>query len=168
MDGLNSENRIEIRRHHNQLKVTSNGVLILGAWSLMKAFLTSFTDTAQTAIPRPQTAVEIIIVVIMYIIFLAIDLRLRLIVWRGARKEAYGRDTNNRYIVMTVILLLVSAVSLASMGYSLIKTHDSIPTQIASILIEIASFAILIELLYSSHKIRRIRSEISIQKEEAI
>ncbi|MBP3895475.1 MAG: hypothetical protein J6D07_03325 [Mogibacterium sp.] len=167
MEDLNSKNRIEIRRHHNQLKVTSNGVMILGVWSILKAFLTTFMGTNQLDIPGAGSRYGMLVSVIAYLIFLAFDLRLRLVIWRGARKEAYGRDTNNRYIVLTIILLMVSAASLTYMLYSLFVSHDQIPTHLASILIESASFVIMCELLYSGFRIRRIRSVLDVHREEA-
>jgi len=167
MDELNSKNRIDIRRYHNQLKVTSNGVLILGVWSVLKTFLTSITGTDQLGIPRANTTADLIFTVIGYGIVLLIDFRLRMIVWRGARKEAYGRDTNNKYIFVTVLLILVSGFSFVAICYYMIKTHEHISTHLASILIESASFVIMCELLYSALKIRKIRSNLSVRKEEA-
>ena len=167
MDELNSKNRIAIRRHHNQLKITSNGIMILGVWSIFKAFMLAISDnTTNTAASFKNTQGGIWALAIGFFIVLLIDFRLRLVIWRGARKEAYGRDTNNRYLVLTIFLIILSVLSIGTLFYALIKGTDDRRTTFASILVEVTSLAIMIELVSSGFKLRKIRSEIENENKE--
>lgn len=160
MDEINSPKRIEIRRHHNQLKVTSNGVLILGIWSVFRVFMFSLSGNSSESQLFDSPVANIIASIFVYGIVLAIDLRFRLVIWRGARREAYGRNTNNRYLVFTVILLILSLMSLCTFVYSLGNLKTDIYNSLASVLVEITSFVIMCELLHSGLKLRKIRSEL--------
>lgn len=149
MEELNSARRIEIRHLHNRLKDTSNGIVILGIWTTLKSFLLSDSDQGTAAIAA--TAV-------VFLIVLLIDFRFRLVIWRGARKEAYGRDTNNRYLVFSFILIFFSVVSILMFIYQLVTDRMDADTGFASFLIEITSLCILCELVHSGIKLRRIRA----------
>ena len=164
MDELNSPKRIEIRRHHNQLKVTSNGIMILGVWSILKTFLlmVSGVSVSSDGTPFDASLFNIIALSVMFLILLAIDLRLRLVIWRGARREAYGRNTNNRYLVLTIILIVISVISLCSLCYSLVTDSEDRVNRLASILVESTSLAIMCELVYSGFSLRKIRKEIEL------
>ena len=167
MNELNSEKRIEIRRHHNQLKITSNGIMILGLWSIFKTFMLAISDNPSgIADTFKNTKGGIWVLAVAFFIVLLIDFRFRLIIWRGARKEAYGRDTNNRYLVLTIFLIILSIASIGSLIYTFIKGADDRMTTFASILVEVTSLAIMIELVSSGFKLRKIRSEIANENKE--
>lgn len=167
MEDLNSKNRIEIRRHHNQLKITSNGVMILGAWSILKSFLMILSGNDPESAELLSSVFITIVTGIVFLILVAIDLKIRLVIWRGARDEAYGRRIKNRYIGMTIFLLFVSGLTLAALVISLFKGSEDKTTSLASLLVELTSFVIMCELLNSSFKIRKIRSELGKSEEGA-
>ena len=162
MDELNSEKRIAIRRHHNQLKVTSDGVVILGLWSIFKSFMMAISDT-DTGSSEAYSDMPggVIGLAVLFIVFLLIDFRFRLTIWRGARKEAYGRGANNRYLVFTVFLIILSITSVCLLTYNIITGRQDRYTSFASLMVETASLAIMIELVSSGLKLRKIRREIA-------
>lgn len=163
MTDINSENRISIRKYHNQLKVTSNGVIILGLWSIFKTFLMTVSGYEVEGLENfERTTINVVFLCIFYAILLAIDFRIRLVIWRGAREEAYGRKKNNRYLVLAFILILLSVFSIFSIIRAFItKQEDDLSLTFTSFLVEITSFVILCELVYSGFKMRRIRAEIA-------
>lgn len=159
VDELNSERRIEKRHLHNRLKDTSNGIMILGIWSTFKTFMLSGFNNDLSASGMSSEQYGTIGMIIVFLIVLLIDFRFRLVIWRGARKEAYGRDTNNRYFVFAFILIIFSGMSMAVFVYSLLTGSIDDSMGLASFLIEITSFGILCELVHSGLKLRKIRSE---------
>lgn len=163
MTDINSEKRIAIRKYHNQLKVTSNGVIILGLWSILKTFLMMVSDYDVEGLEDfERTTFNVVALCIIFAIVLAIDFRFRLVIWRGARVEAYGRKKNNRYLVLAFFLILVSAFSMVSIVVGFINGDEKdFSLTLTSLIVETTSFVILCELVYSGIKMRRIRAEIA-------
>ena len=161
MEDLNSKKRIAIRRYHNQLKVTSNGVLILGLWSIFKVFLTTMTGRGQSGLNGLSSTGEVIAFFVMFFILLGIDIRFRLSIWRGARKEAYGRNANNIYLVLTILLIILSGCSIVLLLYAFFRYENKPSETFVALLLEVTSFVIMCELVYAGFKIRKIRSESS-------
>ena len=163
MTDINSEKRISIRKYHNQLKVTSNGGIILGLWSIFKTFLMTVSGYEVEGLENfERTTINVVFLCIFYAILLAIDFRIRLVIWRGAREEAYGRKKNNRYLVLAIILIFLSVLSMVSIIWAFItKQEDDLSLTFTSFLVEITSFVILCELVYSGFKLRRIRADIA-------
>lgn len=171
MEARNDEVRIEIRKCVNLLRVTSDGVLIFGVWSLIKGVMLVLTDpqtgsidgTQSSGSPLLSTASALAGVVLFWLI----EMYFRLKVRRGARREADGDGKRkNFYLFVAMIMMTISVASMALTVFLLIKGYAGPGNTAASLMLEITSFVISFNLVRSAFRIRKLRT-IKSQMEES-
>ncbi|ETP73299.1 hypothetical protein UYO_0765 [Lachnospiraceae bacterium JC7] len=155
----------ELRRHQSILSVTGNGVMFLGMWSFLKINLYFLLgrDALLSDILPDESLDESTFLLILYIfsmIIASIELFFRIRVGRGAIAEARDKEKPKRYIgmAMTLIILYMLSVILTFFGLDIYK--DNFWDQIASMIVDITSLVMLIELVSSANILRRIKQQI--------
>lgn len=161
LEAQNKDINIEIRRFQNLLKVTSNGILVLGLWGILKGMLTSMSEEGSLFRVDGMGAVSGVIAgIVGYAVMIGIDLFFRYRVWRGARNEAEGRKKKGIYLIFAVIMLSIGILTWLGMVYLATKDMGGGARLIASLIVETTSIIITFELIYSAIKIRILRKKL--------
>lgn len=162
---MNSDKAL-LRRHEDNLNVCGMGVIILGAWDVLKVVMQAILeakDAYQFDLEVPEEEKAIALVVIIAIIAVLILLSglifwIHLYIGRNAMKNAKGQPYKKGYFVWAVIILVLSL--LGTLLYAdEIKEAEAIETTIASIIVDITSIYILVNLVISTRKVKELRAE---------
>lgn len=164
----NDPRDIEIRKNRNILHSIGTGIIIMGAWSMLKGMsmmlidpsrisegiqgLTSGEDLALSE----HTAM--IIMVVMTIAIANIDFLIRLYVGSSAIAVSKGNKRGTAYVVLSCLLIITSVVTLcfmcAALYNGIASTEDS-GASFSALIIETTSLVMLIEMLVVSHRLKK-------------
>lgn len=148
----------ELRRFQNNLLISGYAVIAFGIWSILKAVFYVFLepDYFEGMVGWAELD-EFGMGVVYFLIFflLVIDMLLRLFIAGRAIKEAKGKKTGTFHLYLTGILVLSSLVSLVTV-FSPDNYVYSISDTVVSVVVELTSVYIFVELIYSSIMIRTI------------
>lgn len=183
----NSESTIRLRKHQDTLVTVGKGIIVFSLWSVAKTIgtmllnredlteafkkLMGFADAKEAAV-IPDDLIYAVVMIIM-VIFLLIDLIIRLKVGRSAIREGRGIRKSGFYLFLTFLLIVSSFTTLLS--YVMKSTQTETDLQIAramgeelsfsAFVIELTSFVMMIEMLHSARYVRKHRACIESGKE---
>lgn len=156
----------ELRKCRRSLSICGISVIALGLWCVAKAVLNSILnqtvlDTMLNKIsfnklPLLKSESETITftVYLASALVLVFELGLRVYVGLTAISESHGTKRRPVYIVLTVIIDGLILISLLPSVISTIFSRGFLLTKIASLLLDITSFAVLTELAVNAIKLR--------------
>ena len=162
---MNSEKAL-LRRHEDNLNVCGMGVIILGAWDVLKVIMQAFMeakdifqfDLEVTDDEKAVTLLVVIAIVAILILLSALIFLFHIYIGRNAMKNAKGQPYKKGYFVWAVILLVLSVLGMLTYVDE-IKETENLETTIASIIVDLTTIYILVNLVISTQKIKQIRAE---------
>ena len=154
----------EIRRRQSILSVTGNGVMFLGMWSFLKINLYFILGRGAILedILTDESIDENTLLLIMYIISMilaSLELFFRIRVGRGAIAESRDEKKPKRYIGLAMTLIILYVFSVIFTIFNLDFTKDSLWDQFASMIVDITSLVMLIELVSSASVLRKLKQQ---------
>ena len=158
---MNYENA-ELRRHEEDLRVSGSGVLVMGAWQVVKLFMQVFLVSPESFRLEADSTEEKIIYYTIFIgmlligalVIMATHAYIGLNAMRAARRKPYKKG----YFAFTVFALVVNVLSLAS-SVNFFTNPESMDTTIASILVDLTVIYIYFTVVNASIRIRKLRAE---------
>ena len=155
---------IALRKYEDNLHTCGTGVIILGAWSVLKAILQivfSFNSIFADYLGKEgdnKAFPAIAITVVAVFLFCLVLFLLHFYIGRNASKAAKGLPYKKGYYVWAVILLVLSVISMVAYipEFSDLRNID---TTIASIIVDITLIYVLFGVVSSTRKIRALRTE---------
>ena len=160
-EARNDQLHIDERRYASTLKLTGSGTLVMGIWSLLKTFL-SVSGEMGDKIRSDEMPYFIAVfgVTIVFVVMFVIGISLRYIVWKGARRESAGGRKRNGYIVCALVLMAYGVYVVWGFISNLINGETD-GYAITKLIFDVTSFIILMELLISAFRLRKVRAEIA-------
>ena len=152
----------ELRKYQSSLMVSGMGVILFGAWNIVKATLTclyglDLSWSASQAVGNVGTA---IIAVVAAVAALLPDLAMRLYVGISARAEAMGVGRSRKYVAVAWVLLVAIIVALAFELFIIywMLVHPEIAdfNILVVMLVDLTSLSALIELLVSARRVKKL------------
>lgn len=158
----NEERSMEarIRQHQNILIYSGMGVILFGVWSMAKMALFQLMDEkgieglieiADQDMLEYRFVVELIVIVLMLM-----DLLLRVYVGMNAIRIGKQGKCSKRFLVITILYILVSAFTVVSLALNMNIQEDYFLDNVANFLIDLTSFVALTEIICSTWKLRRL------------
>ncbi len=158
---MNTE-KAELRRYEDDLNVSGTGVIILGAWSIIRVLIELFMNTKEYLNfdgEDPDSAMMGMVLVIAIIVVVSfVIMKIHLYIGLNAMRAAKGREHKEGYFVAAIIIAVLSVLSLATYAEDL-QDLDKIDTTLASILVDITTIYIFIVVIVSSIRIKKIKGE---------
>ncbi len=161
INGMNTE-KAELRRYEDDLNVSGTGVIVLGAWSIIRVLIELFMNTKEYLNfdgEDPDSAMMGMVLVIAIIVVVSfVIMKIHLYIGLNAMRAAKGREHKEGYFVAAIIIAVLSVLSLATYAEDL-QDLDKIDTTLASILVDITTIYIFIVVIVSSIRIKKIKGE---------
>lgn len=161
---MNSD-KSKLRRYEDNLNVSGIGVIILGAWSIVKIFmqilLSSNGEMTVEEFEDGGIAVAVVVILIIVAVILLISFlifKIHLYIGLNASKDAKGQPHKKGYYVGAIIILVLSVLSFTAY-FDDFKDLDNIETTLASFLVDLTTIYILGTLIYSSKMVKQLRTE---------
>ena len=170
----NSPEHIRLRRDRNTLRIVGAGTIAFGIWSLVKVFtvlfirrneiITAVYENAQengldvTEINRSLLFKMMLIMAMTMLIF---DIAARLFVGFSAISEGNGRNMRFPYVILTCIMMLINISNIITLltgtqeDAGILTEVFNNDSMLSSVLIELTSFIMLLEMTIASVRIRR-------------
>ena len=158
----------ELRRRRSILSITGMGVIALGLWSFIKLnlyFLAAQNATIEglglADLSADERRTSFLFLYVVGLVLAVLELILRIYIGRSAIRDAKGAKKKSLYLVFAAILASLSAIYLCLDITSFDFHSNHVADSMASILVEITSLYIFIELLFAAIKIRLLRKNTS-------
>ena len=156
----------ELRRNQVSLVSLGTGIILVGAWSVLKAILYFWTKpgSLQNIDADPMVALFTIIIVycIMGLVLFA-DLWLRVYLGRAAQAEGRGERQKNTYLYLASVFLFFNVVVLLLSLYVVFSGRAgeiSVVESAVAFLIDLTSCSMLANLLITVKRVRRLRASL--------
>lgn len=159
----NSEQQIQLRKNQNTLVVVGIGVIAFGIWSVIKSVMLTALNTEEMTSLAEQGTMVVVLFWVLLGIMLAIELRLRLYVGLAAINEGRGRKKRKAYIVWAFFMALFSALGV-TVGLAAIRSTEALGTTVVTVIVEITSCVLLVEMALSAIKVKRLSRELKEQE----
>ena len=158
---MNTE-KAELRKYEDDLNVSGMGVIIMGAWSIVRVLIGLFMNTKDFLNPDdedPQSImfgmiIAIAIVAIISVLVMSVHLYIGLNAIRAAR----GKEYKGGYYIAAIIICVLSVLSLGSYITAL-QDLEKLDTTLASLLVDITTTYFFIGVILSTVRIKRIKGE---------
>ena len=157
---MNSE-RSTLRKYQDDLNVSGTGVIIMGAWSIVRAVIEMFIGTNKMDLDADDPTdmlISLIVTFLVVSILFSIIMMLHLYIGVNAIRASKGMDHKKGYLKATVFFLILSVASLVLYRDDL-QDIKNIDTTIAAILVDLTTIYIFIIVIVSSLKIRKIKEK---------
>ena len=150
-------------RTGSTLRILGAGVIVFGIWAVLKPALIAVAAPALSGgynlSPENRTAAGVIGTVVLA----AVIILLRLYVGLSAWKEGSGTPQGRGYVILAVIILLSSFLLFAGLTIIGLHYYESVEVEaditldtFASLLVDITSNIILLELIWNAGKMKRL------------
>ena len=153
----------ELRKAEAALISNGFGVVIFGAWSGIKSVMGLFLDLNGDGVPAADitgTAGERAVVIVLVLIQLLIPLLLHCYVGFSAVSEGKGQPKRRFYLVVAWVMIFFN-LSLYFVFFGLdALLQESItlsPNYVVSLLVDLTALGILIGMVASEKKVRKLR-----------
>ncbi|MBR4224227.1 MAG: hypothetical protein IKR73_05405 [Oscillospiraceae bacterium] len=159
-----------LRKYSDTLMICGIGQIVYGVWSFILSIMMLLTTDIKSMIEEmgneDMSVAELYNFVFVFIcvfigLMLVLDMGSRLYIGLSARAESMGKPKGKAYIVLSCIVVLNYTVTLGLLYWDLHIEDADIITIIISIMIELTSMLIMIDLIRSAINIRKLRREIS-------
>ena len=159
-EARNDKGHVDERRYAGILKLTADGTLIMGIWSLIKGYMETLSDMGSDLIADGiPVLIAIFGSVFAFALFFVIGISFRYMIWRGACKEADSGRKRNGYIACAIILLAYGLYEVASFIYRAVwKGTDA--QDVLRLIFDATSLIIVCELIASAFRLRKVRDEL--------
>ncbi len=164
----NSKQQQRIRKAKDTLIIIGNGIMVFAVWTIMKtlgimlATKQQIIEYIKNAYGEEMGQVSDALVfgsfVFMMMFLILIGVLVRIYIGRSAIRQAKGKKKSSFYLVLTAVLILLGVMSIIS---SVQKWMSGYETQLAvedislaSILIEVTSVVMFVELFVNAIKLR--------------
>ena len=162
---MNSDKAL-LRRQEDNLNVCGMGVIILGAWDVLKVVMQAILEAKDAyqfdlEVSEDEKAIALVVIIAIIGVLILLSGLIFLIhfyIGRNAMKNAKGQPYKKGYFVWAVIILVLSLLGTLSYADE-IKEAEAIETTIASIIVDITSIYILVNLVISTRKVKELRAE---------
>jgi len=168
---MNNDRDRELRRQRSTLRSLALGITVFGLWSVLKAAVTAFLIPVEKMLDEETLAfftesgmryVIYIILLVVVLVFAAIDLIPRFYVARKARRESLGQNPGKAWMVWALVLFVIwAAIDIAEIIFFpklLEQTSTGRLDTIISLVLDITATVILGELCLTAFRIRKIES----------
>ncbi len=158
---MNTE-KAELRRYEDDLNVSGTGVIIMGAWSIIRVLIELFLNTKEylnidDEDPGAMIAGMAVVIAIIAVLSLII-MKVHLYIGLNAMKAAKGMQHKKGYFVAAIIVAVLSVLSLWTYKEEF-QDLEKIDTTLASMLVDITAIYIFVMVIVSSIKIKKIKGE---------
>lgn len=147
-----------IRRLQNNLVTLGTGAIVFGVWTVIKYLvycLIDRPDLSEHAATVPENVMTILFIVVT--MSLAVfDFILRCIIGFSARAEGHGKKKGVFYLFITVITILIYFLGVSAEVYKFITVPENLLRNATTLIIDATSFILLIEIIYSSIKLKKL------------
>lgn len=147
------------RRLQDSLVIIGSGILVFGAWSLLKVVLLIFTQNVDTVLHLfglEQDDAPLFVSYTAIGILIFFELVFRLFICLSARAEGFGRRKGYAYLVITGIMAILSTLSVVASAQALAALDASFFDRIVTLTIEATSAFILVLLIVNSIRLKRL------------
>ncbi len=154
---------MELRRYQSQLSISAIGVMIIGVWTIIKGLLYTFLGQESMNYVFEGMEYAEIIRIITYIIIIILagtDCVLRMIIGRAARAEAFEMPYRQGYLKLAIVLCTLNVLGIMLTIWSLLSDEFRVNTffdNLASMIVDITSVYIYLQLIISAFKLRKLR-----------
>ncbi|WP_029321628.1 hypothetical protein [Butyrivibrio sp. AE3004] len=157
---MSEETKAQIRKYYNNLEINGLGVIVFGIWSVLKYLInmimgqTNMEDiVAIINIGNSDTLVNVVLV----IVFIVYTLVLLLHVYIGACAVYYARrkTENTRFLIWAIVLFIINLISVSNYLCSP-ESMEWDDTVIITLMVDFTFFYIIIDMLYSYIKIKKL------------
>ena len=174
----NSPEHIRSRRDRNTLRIVGAGTIAFGIWSLVKVFTVLFIrrneiitamyeDAQEKGLDVTEISPSLLfkMMLIMAMTMLIFDIASRLIVGLSAIYEGNGRNMRFPYVILTCIMMLINISNIITLltgtqeDAGILTEVFNNDSMLSSVLIELTSFIMLLEMTIASVRIRRINRQ---------
>ncbi len=152
----------KIRKYRNNLYISGLGIIVMGAWSVLKVFLQSYFGPdsvvmviAQDPERRQYRAVVIVFFTLFMLILMMIAFWVHYHIGIRAIRAGKGRKTKNLYLIWCGILCLLTASGIP-FYLRMLRQLEDVDTVIASCLVDLVTIGILVDIIYSSYMIHKL------------
>ena len=156
--------KARLRRYEDDLYVSGTGVIIMGAWGVVKVILGIFFGADSELFLEADSALEktavIILTVILIGIISALIMKFHVYIGLNAVRAAKGKNYKKGYIIGDVILLLLTVVGIISYKDRFNDTKN-IDSTIASMLVDITTIYVCVIVIISTKRIEKIKQAVS-------
>ena len=157
------DDKVKLRRYEDDLNVGGLGVVILGAWSVLKVLMYTIMEDKNTInleeIAKEDRAIAVgifIVIIALTLLMVLLIFKIHLYIGMNASKAARGEPYKKGYYTAAIILLVFSVLSMFTY-IEAIKDLDNIDTTIASFLVDLTTIYILWIVVSSTRKIRELK-----------
>ena len=163
MKGNTMDNdKAKLRQYQDDLNVGGLGVVILGAWDVLKVIMYLIMDVKNDIsleeFADNDRAVAVVVIIAMIVVILLMVLlifKIHLYIGLNASKAAKGEPYKKGYYTGAIILLVFSVLSMFTYIDDL-KDLDNIDTTIASFIVDLTMIYVLWIIVSSTRKIREL------------
>lgn len=171
----NSPDAVRLRKYEHNLILVAMGILIFGLWNLAKSlgiiFLNRsvFIDMIRESIADTDVAANegliFIILVLIVALLLSVGLIARLFIGLSAISVGRYKRRKTLYLPVTILYILASVVEIyMDFDYYFLNSSETIALEISdsplvSMMIEVTSVIMMVELVVYSVRIRRLRAK---------
>ena len=184
MNHINNDmDHILMRRSQNTLIVVGTGTILFSVWTVVKT-LSSFVLLKDEVIASVRNTADDVgfilseqqlfyIVLVIMLIFLILFLAVRIYIGMSAISEGRGLRKSKGYLILVVIVIIINITTVAISLFSA-KSQESLgalskDTSLSSLVIELTSIVMAVEMVFAAVRLRRARlrvSQSSVQKEQ--
>ena len=153
----------DLRKYSNNLIVAGTGVMFFGVWDVVKNLMMAFlgTQTLKDMLLSSEMPDNFPMLAVGYVLFaiaLVIELAVRGYVGLNARAIGNGKRCPKRFIVISVLLLIINAAALAASLFATdLSEYYSGFDRIITLVVDITSIYAMCEMLWSLRKVNEIR-----------
>lgn len=161
--------RKRLRRNQNNLVMIGSGVILFGIWSILKALLFLMLDGSNLATEYFERLAQHGVtdraqVIALLFLLLLVEQAARLYVGLNARWEGFGRKRGNLYVVVAVLMSVFHLVSVVIGFRTGFQYFDYYPEAATSLLMDLTSLVVLLELVNSVRKVRWLSREMTLSE----
>ena len=155
---------VKLRRYQDDLNVGGLGVVILGAWGVLKVIMYVIIEAKNEINLEEFVDDERTIVVALFIAIIVVALLMALLIFKfhmyiglNASKAAKGEPYKKGYYKGAIILLVLSVLGMFAY-FNERRILENIETTIASFIVDLTTIYILWVVVSSTRKIRALKS----------
>ncbi len=154
--------KIKLRKYEDDLNVSGSGIIMMGAWSVIRVLIELFLGTKDAitfeADSPAEKAIGIAAVIIIVAILALVIMKVHLYIGLNASRAAKRRKHKKGYFVAAIIILILSVLSFYSYKEK-IRDLDNIDTTIASMLVDLVTIYLLFNIIFATIKIKKIKED---------
>ena len=152
--------KLKLRKYQDDLNVSGSGIIIMGAWSVVRVLIELFIGTKGASLLENDRTKDKVIGIAMVVVIVAIlsfiIMKVHLYIGLNASRAAKGRAHKEGYFIAAIITFILSVASMYFYK-SAFQNLENIDTTIASILVDLVSIYLLFTIISATIKIKKIK-----------